>query len=73
LPIAEHGDLVDAVGDLMLFEPEPNLLAVGAPGVVVTIECHTDVLFLVAEQAQTGLRVRRPVDDVRRLVAAIRD
>mmetsp|Transcript_34519 Transcript_34519/g.67218 ORF Transcript_34519/g.67218 Transcript_34519/m.67218 type:complete len:286 (+) Transcript_34519:580-1437(+) len=38
LAVAKHGDLLDAVGDLHLLEPEPHLLAVGTPRVLVAVQ-----------------------------------
>ncbi len=62
--VAEHRDFFDAVGDLLFFEPEPDFLAVGAPGVVVPVEGDADVGFGAAKEAQTGLGIGGTVDGV---------
>mmetsp|Transcript_11410 Transcript_11410/g.32377 ORF Transcript_11410/g.32377 Transcript_11410/m.32377 type:complete len:560 (-) Transcript_11410:207-1886(-) len=57
--VAPHVDLVDPVGDLLLFQLQPDLLAVRAPGCSVSVQCHPHLLLLLAKQAQLAVRVGR--------------
>ena len=55
--IAAHGDLADPIGHPAQLKPEPHLLAVRAPGVVVPEQGHLHVCFGMPEQPQAGLGV----------------
>lgn len=55
--VAPHVDLLDGVGDLLLLEEEPHLLAVGAPCRVIAIQVHPRRLAAAKCALQCG-RVR---------------
>ena len=57
LAVAEHRHLADPVGDPLLLQPQPHLLAVGAPGVVIAVEGDAHLGFRPTKQAQAGLRI----------------
>ncbi len=64
LAVAVHRYLADPVGDLPFLQPQPHLLAVGTPGVVVPIEGDPDVGLTAAKQAQLGLGIGRSANPI---------
>ena len=70
-PITEHGDLLDPVWDLVLLEPEPHLLAVGAPGMVVTVESHSNILLGLSKESKARLSVGGAVREIDGKVATV--
>ena len=64
LAVAKHRDLADPVGDPLLLEPQPHLLAVGAPGVVIPIQGDPHLRFGAAKQPQGGLGIGGAVNGI---------
>ena len=62
--VAEHRDLADPVRDPLFLQPQPNLLAIGAPGVVIPEQGDAHGTFGLPEQAQQRLGVARTVHPV---------
>ena len=49
LPVTEHRHLADPVRNPLLLQPQPHLLAVGTPGVVIAVERHPHLTLRAAE------------------------
>ena len=64
LPVADHRHLAHPVGDPAFLQPEPDLLAIGAPGVVVAIQGHPNGGLRLTEEAKGGLGVGGSVHPV---------
>ena len=62
--VAAHRDLANSVGNPLELQPEPYLLAVGAPGVVIPIKRDLHALGRLSEQPQRRLGVGRPLHPV---------
>eukprot|EP00404_Azadinium_spinosum_P056922 CAMPEP_0180769070 /NCGR_PEP_ID=MMETSP1038_2-20121128/40902_1 /TAXON_ID=632150 /ORGANISM="Azadinium spinosum, Strain 3D9" /LENGTH=120 /DNA_ID=CAMNT_0022803763 /DNA_START=195 /DNA_END=553 /DNA_ORIENTATION=+ len=54
-PVAVHAHLHHSVGDLLLLELHPHLVAIGAPSMVVTVEHHSHLALLGAKEAEFRL------------------
>ncbi len=55
--VANHRHLANPVRNPLLLEPQPDLLAVGAPGMVIAVERHPHGIGGLTKQAQVGLGV----------------
>ena len=64
LAVAKHGDLANPVGDPLLLQPQPHLLAIGAPGMVVAKQGDPHALLRLTKQTQTGLGAGGSVDQI---------
>ena len=63
--VAAHRHLADAVRNPFELQPQPHLLAVRAPGVVIAVKGDANSAFLLAEQAKNRLGIGRPLRAVR--------
>jgi len=61
LAVTEHRDLADPIGDPLLLEPKPDLLAVGAPGVVIAVEGDAHLGLRPTKQPQARLGIGGPL------------
>eukprot|EP00966_Prymnesium_polylepis_P004590 105094-Prymnesium_polylepis.2 len=68
LAVAEHRHLLDFVRHPLLLQPQPQLLAVRAPGVVVPVERYSDGRLWLTKEAQPCLRVGPAVGQVGRRI-----
>ena len=64
LAVAEHGHLPDPVRDPLLLQEHPNFLAVGTPGMVVSVQGNPDFTLWLAKQPQGGLAGCGSIDKV---------
>ena len=63
--VTTHGDLADPIRNPAKFQPKPNLLAIGAPGVVIAKQRDAHRRFRLTKQTKRRLRIGRSFNTLR--------